>query len=47
LEEFKVEPVDEKLRTYKIKLATTCNKNRQQQEAKSNAELYTKWTKTI
>ena len=29
-----------------IKLAATCNKNEQQQGAKNNAELYTKWTKT-
>ena len=29
----------------KIKLATTCNKNEQQQDAKNNAELQTKWTK--
>jgi len=27
-------------------LTTTCNKNEQQQDAKNNAELYTKWTKT-
>jgi len=27
-------------------LATTCNKNEQQQDAKNNAELQTKWTKT-
>ena len=25
----------------------TCNKNEQQQDAKNNAELQTKWTKTI
>jgi hypothetical protein len=31
-----------------LKLATTCNKNeQQQQDVKINAELYTKWTKTI
>ena len=28
-----------------IKLATTCNKNEQQQDAKNNAELKAKWTK--
>ena len=28
-----------------IKLATTCNKN-EQQDAKNNVELQTKWTKT-
>jgi rhamnose utilization protein RhaD (predicted bifunctional aldolase and dehydrogenase) len=28
----------------RIKLATTCNKNEQQQDAKNNAELWTKWT---
>jgi len=27
-------------------MATTCNKNKQQQDGKSNVELYTKWTKT-
>ena len=27
-------------------MATTCNKNEQQQDIKSNAELWTKWTKT-
>ena len=31
---------------FQIELATTCNKNEQQQDAKSNAELLTKWTKT-
>jgi hypothetical protein len=39
LEEFNVEQVDEKLRKYKIKLATTRKKNEQQQDAKSNAKL--------
>jgi hypothetical protein len=39
LEELKVEPADETLRNYKIKLATTCNKNEQQRGAKNNAEL--------
>jgi hypothetical protein len=34
-----VEPVDEKLKKIQIKLATTCNKNEQQQDAKNNAEL--------
>jgi len=29
----------------RIKLATTCNKNEQQQDGKNNAELWTKWTK--
>jgi hypothetical protein len=39
LEELKAEPVDEKLSTvHKIKLATTCNKNGQQQGGKNNAE---------
>jgi len=28
-------------------LATTCNKNEQQQDDKCNAELQTKWKKTI
>jgi hypothetical protein len=46
LEELKLEPVDEKLRRYKIKLATTCNKNKQQQDAQNNTELYTKRTTT-
>ena len=27
-------------------MATTHNKNEQQQEAKNNAELYTKWKKS-
>jgi hypothetical protein len=27
-------------------LATTCNRNEKQQDAKSKAELQTKWTKT-
>ena len=31
---------------HEIKVATTCNKNEQQQDATSNAELQTKWTKT-
>jgi hypothetical protein len=35
LEELKVEPAEEKLRN---KLATTCNKNEQQNDAKNNAE---------
>ena len=35
----KAEPVDEKLKKIEIKLATTCNKNEQQQDAKNNAEL--------
>jgi len=40
LEELKVEPVDENLRRLKIKLATTCKKNEQQQQgAKNNADL--------
>jgi hypothetical protein len=29
-----------------IKLATTQNKNEEQQDAQNNTELYTKWTKT-
>ena len=29
-----------------IKLATTCIKNEQEQDAENNAELETKWTKT-
>jgi 23S rRNA maturation mini-RNase III len=28
-----------------MKLATTCSKNEQQQDAQTNAELYTKWAK--
>jgi len=28
-----------------MKLATTCKKNEQQQNAKNNAELQTEWTK--
>jgi hypothetical protein len=39
LEDFKVEPIDEKLIKYKIKLATTRNKNKQQQDVKRYAEL--------
>jgi hypothetical protein len=35
----KVEPVEDKLRKYKIKMATTCSDNEQQQDAKSGAEL--------
>ena len=27
-------------------MSTTCNKNEKQQDAKNNAELWTKWTKT-
>jgi len=27
-------------------LATTCNKNKQEQDAKNNAELWNEWTKT-
>jgi len=42
LGDLKVETVDEKPR----RLAATCNKNEQQQGAKNNAELSTKWTKT-
>jgi len=41
-EELNVEPVDEK----QISLATIYGKNEQQQDAKTNAELCTKWTKT-
>jgi hypothetical protein len=29
-----------------IKLATTCNGDEQQQDAKNNAEFWTKWAKT-
>jgi len=29
-----------------IKMAMTCSKNEQKQDAKSNAELQAKWTKT-
>jgi hypothetical protein len=39
LEEYKVEPVDEKLRRQKSELSTKCNENEQQQVAKNNAEL--------
>jgi hypothetical protein len=39
LEELKVEPADETLRSYKTKLATTCNKNEQQRGAKNSAGL--------
>jgi len=48
LEEFKLEPVDKKLRRYKSNWPCnkTCNMNEQQQDAKNNAELLTKWTKT-
>jgi hypothetical protein len=30
-----------------IKLATPCNKNEHKKDAKNNAELLIKWTKTI
>ena len=46
LGELKVEPVEGNVRRYKIELFTICNKNEQQQVAKCNAELQTKWTKT-
>jgi hypothetical protein len=41
LEEFKVEPVDKKLRRYKANWPCnmTCNKKEQQQDAKNNGEL--------
>jgi hypothetical protein len=39
VEEMKVDPVNVKLRITQIKLATTSNKNEQQQDAKNNAEL--------
>jgi hypothetical protein len=39
LEELKVEPVDEKLRTYKSYLITTCKKNEQQQDVRNEAEI--------
>jgi len=29
-----------------IRLATTCNRDEQRQDAKNNAELQTKWAKT-
>jgi hypothetical protein len=38
LEEYKVEPVDKKLRRYKSELSTKCNEN-EQQDTKNNAEL--------
>jgi hypothetical protein len=31
---------------FQIELATTCNKNEQQQNDKNKSELWTKWTKT-
>jgi len=43
-EELKVEPWKESTKI-QIKLATTSNKN-EQQDAKNNVELSTKWTKT-
>jgi len=47
LEELKVEPADEKLRRYTSNMVTTCNKNKNaQQDAKNNAQLETKRTKT-
>jgi len=42
LEEMKVEPIGEKLRRRKNKLLTTCRKNGRQQDAKNNAELYSR-----
>jgi hypothetical protein len=39
VELLKVESVEEELRRCKIQLATTCNKNEQQQDNKNNAEL--------
>jgi len=39
MEELKVEPVDEKLRPYKSNSTTTCNKNEQKRDAKTNAAL--------
>jgi hypothetical protein len=38
-EEFKIEPADKKLKRIQIRLATTCNKNEQQQDARTDAEL--------
>ena len=35
------------IRKRQIKLATTCNKNEQQQAAKNNAELQTNWRKRL
>ena len=45
MKELKVEAVDEKFKKMQIKLATTCNLN-EQQDAESNAGLWTKWMKT-
>jgi hypothetical protein len=39
LEELKAEPVDEETKKIQIQLATTCNKNEQQQDGKNSAEL--------
>jgi len=39
LEQMKAEPVNVKLRIIQNKLATTCNKNEQQHDAKNSAEL--------
>jgi hypothetical protein len=39
LEDVRVEIVDEKLNKLQIKFAKICNKNKQQQDAKINAEL--------
>jgi hypothetical protein len=44
LVELKVEPADDKLRRWQTKLATTCTR-KEQQDAKNNAELETKWVK--
>jgi hypothetical protein len=44
LGELKVEPVERETKKIQIGLATTCDKNEQQQDVKQNAELQTKWT---
>jgi hypothetical protein len=45
LEWLRAEPVDKKLRRYKS-IWKQHVKNEQQEDAKNNAELQTKWTKT-
>ena len=39
-------PLHPSTKKIQIKLVTTRNKNEQQQDAKNNVELQTKWTKT-
>jgi hypothetical protein len=39
LEELKAEPDDEETKKKQIKLATTCNRNEEQQDGKNSAEL--------